>query len=608
MPRRHFLDPRQSADRRYTVRVRTTLLVLGLLACRDDDPGPAPARRLTATEYNNTVRDLLGFDLDDTWPQLPDAEEPTGFWGSVPTWPWDFPAEPTQFGFEGMVEVQVPSTILVEQLSDAALHFGGYADIAPALWTCGRADRDDACAWESVARFANRAYRRPLDEDETARLRAGFRTLVDEAGIEDGVRLTVAAVLMSPQALYRLEYEDQGRGTIVELSQWELASRMSYFLWESMPDAALFEAAASGDLNKDKDLEAQARRMLRDPRAEAMLVRFHEQWLDLDTLYGARPDMYTYAAGYTPGLLESSPEDKYIFAEDEWSGAMVGTRKAMRAEAALFLAAELREVGTLRGLLTSTRGYASWIEADGTRVPFSTATLYNSPAEPEGEPVHTDAFYDGKMNFTLATHTATLPGDERAGVLTLGAVLAGRAHPVHPAPIQRGVFVLERMACETIGAPPSDTASLLPADDASLEGTNRQRTEAITAAVECAACHNQINPVGFAFENYDSLGGHRTEDNAQPVDAAGSFALSGGEVLSFESAVSLAEGLAGSEQVHRCYAQHWLRYALGREVTEAEPGVEEMKASFYEDGGHVEELLVQLVMSDLFRTRRAANP
>lgn len=575
-------------------------MVLGLLAaCQRDDPGPAPVRRLTGTAYNNTVRDLLGFALDDEWPALANRTTST-------TWPWDFPEEPTQFGFEGMAEVQTTSPILIEAYADAAVHYSSYVDVAPAFWTCERSERDEACALDSIARFANRAFRRPLDEDEASRVRAGARDFIDDAGLEVGVRLSVVSILMAPQVLYRLEVADAGRKDVVALTDWELASRLSYLLWESMPDATLFEAAASGQLQDPEALAQQARRMLQDPRAEAMVLRFHEQWLDLDALYSSRPDMYTFGESYLPGLISESSSSSLIFTEDEWSGAMVGTRKAMRAEAALFLTETAAEDGTLAALLTASRGYASIVNSDGTR-PFTTASLYGAET-PSGTPLHTDAFYDGKMHFTLETYAADLPAGQRAGVLTLGAVLMGRAHPVHPAPIQRGVFVLERLACETLGAPPENAAASLPADDAELDGTNRARTEGFTAAAECAGCHEQINPPGFAFEHYDTMSAWRAEDNGEAVDASGELVLSGGETIPFDGALSLAEGLAESRQVHDCYAQHWLRYAFGREVDDTEVGVSALKESFYTGGGDIEDLLVAIVMSDLFRTRRAGDP
>lgn len=571
--------------------------VLLLASCRAGDPGPAPARRLTGTEYNNTVRDLLGFDLDDEWPASSSGS------GLGATWPWDFPTEPTQLGFEGMTESQTASAVLVESYASAAMHFAGYAEVAPAFWVCVPDDRDEACAWDSIERLATRAYRRPLLDEERLRLRRGLSQLVDEAGLLDGVQLTIVALLMSPQVLYRLEHADAGRGDIVPLTSWELASRMSYFLWESMPDAALFEAASSDALQDPTLLAKQSNRMLQDQRAAAMMGHFHEQWLDLDAVYSSRPDMYTYAEQYLPGLL--SGQTDVIFIEDEWSGAIVGTRKAMHAEARLFLSETVQAEGTLSALLTSDRGYASWLTADVDRIVFSTGTLYGVLA-PEGEPVYQSDFTDGKMRFTLETHTATYPPDQRAGVLTLGAMLMGRAHPIHPSPIQRGVFILERLACEDLGTPPDGAEGALPADSADLDGTNRARTAAITSGDACAGCHEPINSVGFALEAFDSLGAWRTTDNSEPIDASGTLSLSGGEVIHFDSATALAAGLAASRQVHDCYAQQWMRYALGREVLEEEPGAQAVKDAFFESGGDIATLLRSIVQTELFRTRRSA--
>lgn len=563
------------------------------VGCRGDDPGPAPARRLTATEYNNTVRDLLGFAVDDTWPDPDNA------------WPWPFPEESTQFGFEGMSEAQGASAVLVEAQANAALHFSAFIDVAPAFWMCTSDGRDEACAWNSVLRFAKRAWRRPLSEEEETRLQASLTDLITDVGVEDGAQLMVAAVLMSPQMLYRLEYADEERGSVVALTPWEQASRLSYFLWETMPDATLFEAAANGALSTPEDLAAQVDRMLQDPRAESALLHFHEQWLELDALYSAKPDMETHAERISPGLLSGSNQET-IFTEDVWSGAMVGTRKAMHAEARLFLAEEIAQSGTLAGLLTSERTFASWMTAAASKIqqPFSTGYLYGVD-RPDGTPVVSEEFTDRKMNFTMEIYAVTPPENQRAGVLTLGATLTSRAHPIHPAPIQRGVFVLERLTCESLGVPPEGASSELPAESLDLDGTNRSRTESITADGTCTGCHSRINPAGFAFEHYDALGGWRTEDNGSAVDASGSLTLLSGESFSFDDAPGLANALASSRQVHDCYAQHWLRSAFGREVTDEEPGVQDIKDAFFDSGGDIATLLHAIVQSELFRTRRA---
>ena len=597
----------------------SALLMVTLAGCRSDDPGPTGARRLTATAYNNTVRDLLGFGYGEPWPDPPGADYSIGFWDAVPTWPWVFPPETTLDGFEGMTEVQTPSAYLVESYNRAALHYALYLTYAPAFWTCDSpdtlaTDAKRACAWDSLERLAARAYRRPLEDAERDRLSRYFQAQLGEYGLLTAIRLTGVAILMSPQFLYRLEDAPppRRRDTVMPLTSWELASRLSYLLWESMPDAELFAAAAEDRLQDPEELEAQVRRMLDDPRAADALVRFHQQWLGLDALYEARPDAETFS-DYVPGLTEQLSYDEVRpFVEEPWAAAMVGTREAMWQEADLLLRHVLltNDGGRrLRDLLTSRQGYVSQITSNVDGEPtFYTASLYGAEdlQGDGGEPVRAYEFTDGKFGYTLAIWPATLPAGQRAGVMTLGAVLMGRAHPVHPAPIQRGALLLERLTCETLGTPPANAAAQLPPDDPTLEGTNRQRTEAFTADPECSACHARLNPPGFAFESFDSMGAWRDQDGGLPVDTSGSFTLSSGESYTFTGAVDLLDQLAYSRQAHDCYAQHWIRYALGREVTGEDLSVTEIQDAFMDSGGLIEELLISIVQSELFRTRRVA--
>ena len=164
-------------------------------------------------------------------------------------------------------------------------------------------------------------------------------------------------------------------------------------------------------------------------------------------------------------------------------------------------------------------------------------------------------------------------------------------------------FVLEHLACETLGQPPDSAAGTAPADTLDSSGTNRERIESITQPPECIACHSRINAAGFAFEGYDSMGGYRTTDNGNPVDASGTLTLTGGESFRFDDAIGLAQGLSTSRQVHDCYAQHWARYMLGAEPEPA--ALAEIQESFYAQDGDIHTLILDLVTSDMFRYRRA---
>lgn len=603
------------------MRLASPILTL-LVGCSVSDPGSVPAQRLTPSEYNNTVRDLFGIAVDGDWPEAynsEDEEEEESWYEDRESWPYVFPADIEVHGFEGMVDGQVSSSYLVERYQDAATHFAPIALVAPFFWTCSDQLDDlaevpqfinEACAWDSVLRFTQRAWRRPITEAEQQRLQAFHNNNVAQWGIADGVILSVEGVLLTPQFLYRIEsiHEDGGersRGEYVRLSSWEMASRLSYLLWDSMPDAELFNAAASGKLESKKGIQAQAERMLRDVRARNALVRFHSQWLDLDAIYTANADIETYMPLYQPEAMDFELEDELLVQEafeELWSAYLIGARAAMVHEAELFIAETLSGGGTLTDLLTSPNGYASRFGEEDQN--HETWRIYGLSDEDRRQGLtHNRSINDGNFFFDIYTEPVAMPPAERSGVLTLGAVLAGKAHPVHPAPVLRGVFVLEHLACETLGQPPDSAAGTAPPDTLQADSTNRERVEAITSSTECIVCHDRINAAGFAFENYDSVGGYRTQDNGHPVDASGLLKLRDGETYSFQDANGLAAGLAQSRQVHDCYAQNWARYMLGTEPSEA--SLLEIQQRFFEDQGNVQGLLIDLVTSDMFRFRRA---
>lgn len=588
------------------------LLPLLAVACGRGDVVPAdvaPLQRLTPTEYRHTIRDLFAveeFDVDPD-PEEPivedDEDEP------AVVLPPDRPVE----GFEGLAEGQTASPYLVEQLQRAAARHAPLALQSPVFFVCddihALGDDDDAeraCARDSVLRFAQRAWRRPLTDAERTRLLAFWEANAAASGVFDGIRLTVEGLLQSPQFLYRLADPGapaaNGPEGAVPLSPFELASRLSYFLWDSMPDARLFEAAAKGQLETPAQVRAQARRMLEDPRARQAVARFHHQWLDLDRIHTARADLGQYGRRYAGGLLSEVEEDGLQEEEELWSAFLIGSRNAGVREAEQFVVSTLFDRGgTFADLLTSTEGYASRIDFDLDE-PLGTDRLYGLSEDALGEPIEQRILDDGNFEYRITLHEASWPEDERAGVLTLPAWLGGFSHPVHPAPILRGTFVLERLLCQPIGQPPPEAAGQSPPDAALADGTNRARVEAITADAPCSACHDRINPTGFAFEAYDSVGGFRTEDNGLPVDTRGVLSLGQAGELRFADAVELSRQLATHPLALDCYAETWLRYALGAAPPLDHPRVVEIRDRFRQDGD-VLALLEDLVASDLFRFR-----
>ncbi|MEO0604726.1 MAG: DUF1588 domain-containing protein, partial [Myxococcota bacterium] len=352
--------------------------------------------------------------------------------------------------------------------------------------------------------------------------------------------------------------------------------------------------------NKRAQIERQVRRMLDDPRAIEGVVAFHRQWLELEDVYAARPSAQAYAPTWLPELPATNP-NWVEEAGEVWSSSVIGAQAAMQREAERFVERTVFEgEGTLAALLTDNHGYATEIQSI---LSFDTFRLYGvGPGDVVQSREYTYGFDDGNLLYSLHLKPVTFPADQRAGLLTMGAVLMTRAHPVHPAPVLRGVFVLERLACEEVGQPPDDAVLSAPADVLTADSTNRERLEAITSAPACSGCHQRINPLGFAFENYDSLGGWRDTDAGRPVDASGTLILSGESPKPFTGAVELAQHLAASDRVHDCYAQQWTRYATGLDLQADDAMLLDIQQNFRtRNRGDVRELLVDIATHDAFR-------
>lgn len=517
-----------------------------ILACGpnetlDLEPPPVELRRLSHFEYNNAVFDLLG---DETHP----ADR--------------FPEDPRVLGFDNNATAQHPSPLLAESYLLAAERLAKTVVDDPsrlaALVPCDPQAIDEACVRTFSQTFGRRAYRRPLSEDELDSLLSSYAKGEAEAGPRGGIQRIVERVLQSPWFLYRVELgvPSGAEDGALALTRYELAARLSLFLWASVPDDTLLDAAAAGELQTPEQLEAQAWRMLDDPRARAMVRHFHRQWLGLDRLREVSKSAVIF------------PEYK-----PEWGERMLAETELF-AERVTF-----DEGGGLRALLT-----ASYLWTDP-----ELATLYGVVAQETatGEPTRVE-----------------LDPMQRAGILTQLSVLAGHATASESSPIRRGKLVREQLLCEPLNPPPPTADISLPAPDP--DATTRERFAQHTADPTCAGCHTQIDPIGFGLENYDALGRYRSEENGFAIDASGEVVgsdIEGG----FVGAIELAHQLAESEQVRRCVARQWYRYALGRaedlEVDFDRETLEALDATWVAAELDLQALLVALVTSDAFRVR-----
>ena len=407
-----------------------------------------------------------------------------------------------------------------------------------------------------LSSFGKRAFRRPLTDAELT----AFSALFDQAPSLDpgadpftaGARLSIEAFLQSPFFVYRPELGISVTGGKVPLSGYEIATRLSYALWGTMPDDALFSSAEEGKLGSTPGVEEEARRLLADERARTTLIAFHDQLYDAEQYVSIQKntDLYPY---FEP-----------ILGED------------MRTELSLFVEHVLfTQKGGLSDLLTSRT----------TFVNGRLAQVYG---------LDTAGLDDETFVQT------ELPEAERAGLLTRAGFLSWKGTQTQPDTILRGVFVNRRILCQELGDPPPAAMGAKLGD----EKTDREKVEALTGKGTCGeTCHaNYINPIGFAFGNYGALGEYRTTDNGEPVNAADTFPFEEGKV-SYDGAIELSAAVADAEQSHRCYTRYWLEYLYGRDRKTEDGALIADIAVQSREGATVEDIVVALVTSDSFLTR-----
>ena len=409
-------------------------------------------------------------------------------------------------------------------------------------------ERDDPCARRILTNFVAKAWRRPVTGAELSKLLRFVELAAGEGdSFENGIQLAVKAVLVSPQFLFRMERESGARA----LNGYELASRLSYFLWSSMPDDALLGAAADGSLGRPEGVDAQLRRMLADPKAQALATNFAGQWLELRNLDSVSPDPQRFP---------------------EWDADL---REAMRRETQLFFAALLNEDRSILDLLDGKFTFLNERLAKHYGIPDVTG-----------------------RNF----RRVELDGAQRSGVLTQASVLTVTSYPTRTSPVQRGLWVLENFLAAPPPPPPADVP---PLDEEKIGKavSLRQQMEKHRADPGCAVCHTKMDSLGFGLENYDAVGAWRSLDGKFPVDSAG--ALPGGRA--FNNPAELKAILrADAEAFTQCLAGKMLTYALGRGLEPADrPVVRAISRKVQAEGYKFSALIREISLSAPFRQRSA---
>ncbi|WP_375766819.1 DUF1592 domain-containing protein [Archangium gephyra] len=507
-------------------------------ACEPGKADPNAKRRLrmlTRFEYDNTLRDLLY--LDSQWGQ-------------------SLPAEERVHGFDNNADERAVGQLLTDKLLSAAEQAAeaGVANLSRHV-SCAPGEE---CARQFIQDFGLRAFRRPLTDAEKTRYQSLYTAVAAEDGYTEGIEAIIAAMLQSPNFLYRTELgQHLGDGRYV-LTDYEVASELSYLFWGSMPDEQLFAKAKAGALNKPEQLSVEARRMLASPRSRPMLDHFVSQWLDLGHINQAQKDA----------------------AFEDFSPSI---RSAMLAETTELFDYVVRDSsGRLPELFTSDYTFATDALASFYRLPSGPVTSSTAP--------------------TSGLRMWELKSTGRGGILTHGSILATQATPQTSSPIRRGKLVRERLLCQPLPPPPPGLSVQLSPVSEGLP--NRQRFQEHSTNAACASCHQLMDPIGFGFEQFNSVG--RFEPmlpSGQPVDASGEVRSSSATNGTFIGVDGLQQKLAESPDVHSCFSLQWLRFGYGVSGDDDSCAANQLTETFRKQQLSIPELLISLTQLPRFTLR-----
>jgi hypothetical protein len=493
-----------------------------------------PLRRLSPEQYENTMRDLLGDE---------------GFTGDL--------------GEGGEIITESEVRALRDGAERAISRSGSWTK---PVFPCDIAsDAGDVCVDDFLSGFVTRAFRRPVTEAERASLKAVYAN-ARGAGMtfQESMEMLFQVVLQDPAFVYLFEAgEGDASETTRKLKSYEVASRLSYLLWNTMPDDALFASAESGEIDEADGLATQAARLLDDPRAERAVQRFVSHWLQLD-------------GGVLHHALEEADKDAALYPEFD-----PALRAAMRAETeALVRRVFFEDNGSLADLLTSNRAYVNG--------PLAALYGVSGPTDES------------------TWQWVELDPAQRAGLLTRAAFLTVLSTAKVTAPIRRGVWVVEEMLCSELGEPPAN-ANNVKVEGGVVDGKQLTVREEVTLRTttdpQCASCHNIINPVGFTFETYDAIGKWQTEEvtTGLPIDSSGTIATTGDVDGPVVGAVELSQRLSSSEKVRACFADRWYREAIGEALGALDTCSLETIQTQFAEGGSMRDLVLAIIASDAFR-------
>lgn len=419
------------------------------------------------------------------------------------------------------------------------------------LVLCAKETDKDSCKLNIVLKFAERAWRRPLTKTEKTDVTALWKSLIAaKATDEESMKTVIQAITLSSKFLFRtVEPQTTKAGKATLIDDYSLANRLSYFLWSSMPDDELMEAAANGDLRSDEGLKSQMKRMLLDPKAQRLVKGFAAQWL------GTRN-------------LDRVERDTAVF--KTFSGEL---KTSMANESELLF----------KDFLTNSRPINDFLSPGYAFLDDRLAAHYGLPVP----------------NSTTPTKVK-LSNAQRGGILTQASWLTITSLPGDTLPVKRGAWILENLLCKSVPAPPAVPPLAPPEAGKEKEQTVRERFEAHLSSPSCRSCHSFIDPIGFGMEAYDAVGAWRTLDSAgRPVDTKGSLLVT---TAPFDDAEGMANLIRDGKDFQKCVTKKLYSYAIGRTHTSNDESYLEAIESRLEEGkGSLGELVELIILSPAFR-------
>jgi Protein of unknown function (DUF1588)/Protein of unknown function (DUF1592)/Protein of unknown function (DUF1595) len=534
----------EGCDERMTDYLLANFVTLGsdtsALSCQQQgELLPPKLRRLTPSQFQNSVKAAFGdIFAGITWPDFGDGNPTIGMNNSADRLDIDSINYASIYRAVGAITTRV-----IQQNTQVN---------ACAIST------STTCVSDLLNQFGTSVWRKPLTTSERTAILAAVQSVASAGGTKtQQTEMMLKALLMSPNFLYRQELGVQN-GDVRNLTGYEIASLLSFSLWDSPPDATLYNLAASGQMQNLATIQQQVTRMIVDPRFETVVVKFYNDFLKLDTVLTIPK---VTLLNFTQAIRESLLSSSELALRDMYTTPDVG----------------------LRSLL---KGNSFYVNKDA-------APIFG---------LDPNIFGTGFM-------AVAADADERAGMLTHPAFLAVHAKEGGSGLVKRGVFVLEQMLCEHLGTPPNDITPLPLPGDIDPDKTTERRLHEIrhSSQAACIGCHTIIDPAGVGFENYDALGRHRLYEKGDvEIDSSGKLALKSADLL-FNNGVEYTQQLVETKELKACLNQRFLEFMIGQAVDKHSCESSKLETQVQQNGESIRTIVNALVQLESFRARGVAN-